>query len=58
MKLGEEEGGGREETFPARPPLLFYNFALAFLTERLELADIITGLNLTETTFSKDQAPF
>ena len=50
--------GGREETFPARPPLLFFYFALAFLTERLELADIITGLNLTETTFSKDQAPF
>ena len=50
--------GGREETFLARPTLLFFYFALAFLTERLELADIITGLNLTETTFSKDLAPF
>ena len=50
--------GGREETFLAGSPLLFFYFALAFLTERLELAAIITGLNLTETTFSKDQAPF
>ena len=58
MKLGEEGEGGREETFLALPPLLFFYFALAFLTERLDLAAIITGLNLTETTFSKDQAPF
>ena len=60
MKLGEEGegGGGSEETFLALPPLLFFYFALAFLTEHLKLAAIITGLNLTEATFSKDQAPF
>ena len=57
MKLGEKGGGGggREETFLALPPLLFFYFALAFLTE---IITIITGLNLTETTFSKDRAPF
>ena len=60
MNLGEEGagGGGSEETFLALPPLLFFYFALAFLTEHLKLAAIITGLNLTEATFSKDQAPF
>ena len=63
-------GVGREEMpFVAPPPLLiFFGFRFFFpplsissnspLTERLELATIITGLNLTAATFSKDLAPF